>query len=326
MKPPSFWQTPEGRPHPLARALLPISKVYAARVAAKIARHRPYLAGIPVICVGNVTLGGVGKTPFTASLAHRLKRRGRSPMILMRGYGGRLKGPVRVTSTHEAAEVGDEAVMLSRDWPVIIAADRPAGARLAVEAGADVIVMDDGFQNPSLRKDLSFLVVDAAAGLGNGLVFPAGPLREAAGAAMARADALVMVGDGPVPDALGEMTAPVLRARLRAIVPETLIGQRALAFCGIGRPQKFFDDLARQGVDLVATRAFADHHPYTQNDIAQLSSAAAAEEALLVTTRKDRARLSPALCADLVEVDARFDLETETPLDLLLETVLKDRS
>jgi tetraacyldisaccharide 4'-kinase len=212
MRAPEFWR----RDGALAHALAPLSWAWAAGARGRQAGARPEHAAAPVLCVGNLTVGGAGKTPTVLALLRRLRERGRKPHALSRGYGGRLKGPLRVAAGHTAAQVGDEALLLAEAAPTWIARDRAAGARAAVAAGADVIVMDDGFQNPSLAKDLSLVVVDAAYGFGNGRLLPAGPLREPIARGLARADAVVLVLPSlderlaPLPP----MGLPVLRARL----------------------------------------------------------------------------------------------------------------
>lgn len=317
MTPPAFWSDPDGGKHPLAIALRPISALYGAIVARKLDKGTPAKVACPVICVGNISLGGVGKTPFTALLATALTRLGRPPHILMRGYGGALKGPVRVTPAHGADQVGDEARMLAHHWPVWVAKDRAAGAAAAAKAGAAVIVMDDGFQNPSVHKDISFVLVDETVGWGNGAVFPAGPLREPPEKGLARATALVRVGGQT--DA-GSVSAPAglaeLRAHLQIDAAAIPRDQPLFAFAGIGRPAKFFDSLADAGHAPVQTREFADHHPYTPAEISQLRAAAAAQGATLVTTEKDFARLAPAAQAGIVPIPAHMVL---TPMELLEE-------
>jgi tetraacyldisaccharide 4'-kinase len=246
-----------------------------------------------VICVGNLVAGGAGKTPVALALAELLKARGVGVHILTRGYGGRLPGPLRVElEVHDAGDVGDEALLLAACAPTWVARDRLAGARAAAAAGAAALVLDDGFQNPALAKDLSVLVIDGTYGLGNGRVMPAGPLREAPGRALARADAVVLIGE----DRAGIETwlggRPLLRAEL-VPAPDApdLAGQRVLAFAGIGRPEKVFATLEACGAELVERRAFPDHHPYGRSELDALIARAAALDARPVTTEKDAARL-----------------------------------
>ncbi len=266
---PDFWARPG-----LAQAVLePLAWANAAAGAARRALARPWRAGVPVLCVGNVVAGGAGKTPVALSLARRLSANGARPFLLSRGYGGTAAGPLIVDpARHGAAEVGDEALLLAQAAPTIVARDRVLGARAAIAAGAAFIVMDDGFQNPSLEKDLSLLVVDGAYGFGNGSLIPAGPLRESVAGALARADAVVLVGDdeaGVAPRLDGKR---VLAADLGPVAG-TLPAGPLVAFAGIGRPEKFFRTLAAAGGRIVAQHAFPDHHPYDEGGARSASPA-----------------------------------------------------
>lgn len=321
LSPPGFWSDERGADHPAARLLAPLSALYGWAAARRMARAAPYAPGVPVICVGNATMGGVGKTPFALMLLDRLAARGHAPHALTRGYGGTARGPHRVAPGDSAARVGDEALLLADAAPVWVGADRVASARAAATAGADALVMDDGFQNPGLAKTLSFLLIDAETAFGNGRVFPAGPLRERPEAAAARADAIVSVG-GPPSEAIRALAGgkPLLRAELildRAAVPTGPLH----AFAGIGRPERFFGSLARAGGAVASARAFPDHHPYTEGDIAPLIEAARTEDATLVTTSKDLVRVPPALRSSVVAVPARMVSADEDCIDTLLEAL-----
>ncbi|HJE26018.1 MAG TPA: tetraacyldisaccharide 4'-kinase [Methylorubrum populi] len=295
MHPPGFWSRPPG--HPLARLLAPAGHLYGSLAANRMDRAGA-APPCPVLCVGNFTLGGAGKTPTALALARLLREFGRKPAFLSRGYGGRVAGPLPVDPTqHNAAEVGDEPLLLATFAPTIVSRDRPAGARRCVEAGADVIVMDDGLQNPSLSKTLALAVVDAGAGIGNGRPFPAGPLRAPLARQWPHVAGLVLVGEGDPGERVAAQAQarglPVHRARL---VPEdgsAWAGRRVVAFAGIGRPQKFFVTLRGLGAEIVAKRAFPDHHPYRPAELAELTALAAREGACLVTTEKDAVRLPP---------------------------------
>lgn len=321
MRAPEFWWR---RKRSLTAWLLaPFGALLGAATLARMKREGASV-GVPVICVGNPTVGGAGKTPAVIQITRRLTDAGMRPAILSRGYGGRLTGPVRVDPLlHGADEIGDEPLLLARAAPTFVARDRLAGARMAVEAGANILVMDDGFQNPSLTKSLSILVVDAGVGIGNGLCFPAGPLRAPLAPQLARAQALLVVGEG----AAGERVAregyaagiSVLRGRLapEAQVVARLFGKRVLAYAGIGRPAKFFETLRTLGVMIAATRAFPDHHPYTHAEIGELLAQAQAQDLLLVTTEKDVVRLSGSeagnMLVDLSEVlPVRMSLEPQS--------------
>lgn len=319
---PEFWS----RPSLAAQLLQPLAWGHAAVRAARWALAHPWRAPVPVLCVGNLVAGGAGKTPVAIDLARRLAARGRHPHLLSRGYGGTLAGPAAVApSRHSAAEVGDEPLLLAEAAPTWIARDRAAGARAAIEAGADLLVMDDGFQNPSLAKDLSLVVVDAGYGFGNGRVLPAGPMREPAASGLARADAVVLLGEDEA-NVLAQLEgAPVLRARLEPLNGARLAGQRVVAFAGIARPVKFFATLDRLGARLVARRGFPDHHPYRDDELERLAAEAAAQRALLVTTTKDAARLAPLWRARVETLAITVAWDDEPALDALLDRLVAER-
>jgi tetraacyldisaccharide 4'-kinase len=294
MREPAFWYGP---PSLCSRLLSPLGALYGALTARRMKRDGARV-GIPVICIGNYHVGGAGKTPATLALADMLRAMGERPVVVSRGYGGDLAGPVRVhAGRHAAADVGDEPLMMAARVPVIVARDRVAGAALAREDGASVVLLDDGFQNPSLVKDVSLLVIDAARGLGNGAVFPAGPLRAPLKPQIARTDALIVVGQGNAAEDVARAVAArgglVLRATLEPDERSLSIlrGQRVLAFAGIGDPARFFATLRAQGVEVVEGRTFADHHPFTADDMARLVADAAKQSLQLVTTEKDMARI-----------------------------------
>jgi tetraacyldisaccharide 4'-kinase len=299
MRAPEFWKT-KG---PLALLLTPLGWLYGASVAKKARDAAPYKSSARVICVGNLTAGGSGKTPVAMAVAESLIARGKKVFFLTRGYGGSEAGPVLVKN-QSADAVGDEALLLARIAPTIVSRDRAAGAKLAESQGAEVIVMDDGHQNFSLAKDVSLVVVDGAAGFGNGLMIPAGPLREAVAQGLARADAVIVVGNGETD--LGGFAGPVLHADLEA-QGAAFAGKRVFAFAGIGRPEKFVETLQASGAIVTGTQFFADHHPYSETEIASLRRWAV--DAGLVTTEKDFVRLESNLAAGIeyLPVVARFD-------------------
>jgi tetraacyldisaccharide 4'-kinase len=297
MRAPAFWG--QAAPTLAAHLLRPAASLYGALAARRLARRGADPA-VPVICVGNFTAGGAGKTPTALAIARLLQGSGARPAFLLRGYGGRLAGPVKVdVGVHGPRDVGDEALLLNRVAPTIVARDRVAGARLCAEAGANVVVMDDGLQNPSLKKSFSLCVIDAAVGIGNGLCLPAGPLRAPLAAQWPLVDALVVVGEGAAGDRLtGEALSRgkgVLRAHLQPDerVAQELRGCRVLAFAGIGRPDKFFATLEELGAEVVSRRAFGDHHAFAEEEIAALVAEARRGELRLVTTEKDFVRLAP---------------------------------
>jgi tetraacyldisaccharide 4'-kinase len=287
MRSPEFWGE---KPGLVAGLLTPVGVAWDAAGRLRRAVTRPYRAEVPVVCVGNLVAGGSGKTPVVLSLAGMLP----GAHAVTRGYGGSLAGPVRVTEAHTAREVGDEALLLAARLPCWVAHDRAAGIRAAVSAGATRILLDDGFQNPTIAKDLSLVVVDAGFGFGNRRVIPAGPLRERIAPGLARADAIVVIGDGPDPEALAGAGRPVLRADLTPVGAGRFTGETVVAFAGIGRPEKFFATLRSVGAIVAAAHEFPDHHPYRAAELAALGDESARLRATLVTTTKDWVRLDPA--------------------------------
>jgi len=270
--------------------LAPLGALYGRSVRTRQLNARPYRSKARVLCVGNLTAGGSGKTPIAITLARILAARQHKVAFLTRGYRGRLSGPIVVHPTrHNAHDVGDEALLLAAVAPTIVSRDRARGAELADKLGASVIVMDDGFQNFQLAKDLSFVVVDSETGFGNGRLIPAGPLREPIDQGLARADAVVLLGNGALP--LPRFRGPILRAELHPAAPERFAGRSVYAMAGIGRPEKFFHTLKAMGARIVGTRAFPDHHRYTLLEIEAVRQIAANAGALLVTTEKDYVRI-----------------------------------
>lgn len=295
---PFWWYRKKGA---LASLLSPLGALYGRIAEARYARGTPYRSRLPVICIGNFTAGGGGKTPAAIAVASLLTTLGSNPCFLTRGYGGTSKGPVMVRQGQSAAEVGDEPLLLAEHAPVMVAADRAAGAK-AIEAtdasviDAGVIVMDDGFQNPGLTKDLSLIVVDAASGIGNGLVMPAGPLRAPLEPQMARADALLVIGTAdmarPLIDAFRAQGKPVLKARIVPRQDTRWLGVLpVIGFAGIAKPEKFFKTLNASGARVIDTRSFPDHHRFTERQARRLLDEAQAYKAMLVTTEKDWVRL-----------------------------------
>jgi tetraacyldisaccharide 4'-kinase len=319
MRPPEFWSRNTSAARLIASALAPLGFLYGASIAWKHRRQNPYRARAKIICVGNLTIGGSGKTPIAIALAQILQAKGLTVYFISRGYGRSLSEAVRVdTQKHDATAVGDEALLLAQTAPTIVARDRTEAARLAEQGGTDVIVMDDGHQNFSLAKDLSLVVVDGETGFGNGRILPAGPLRESVQQGLGRADAVVVSGDGAPP--LSGFARPVLRARL--ISDKRLDGEPLIAFAGIGRPDKFFASLRAQGARLVETHGFADHHMYSAAEIAQLRDRARSAGAKLMTTEKDFVRLTAVNRAgiDVLPVKAVFD--DPVALEHLLSSML----
>ncbi|MBN9434593.1 MAG: tetraacyldisaccharide 4'-kinase [Bosea sp.] len=292
---PRFWW--RARPGLAAHLLWPVAAVWGWKAASRMAAAPEMRADVPVICVGNFVVGGAGKTPSALALAGIIRRLGLTPGFLTRGYGGTIRSAHRVDGARDTATlVGDEPLLLAEAASVVVAPHRPDGAPLLLAAGADCIIMDDGFQNPSLAKDFSLVVVDGGAGIGNGCVMPAGPLRAPLAIQMPRADAVLVIGEGAAGDTVARMAEragkPVLRGRLEAEGgPGSAEERRVLAFSGIGRPEKFHASLREAGFEVAAIEAFPDHHPYGEADAERLIARAAAEGLTLVTTAKDAVRL-----------------------------------
>lgn len=303
MREPRFWYPEKRDSVPLAsRLLAPAGYIYGLAGRMRRTSRKAERAAVPIICIGNVTTGGAGKTPVAITIASQLIEKGEQVHFLTRGYGGREVGPIRVDPTHHGAEdVGDEPLLLSQIAPTWVAANRPEGAAAAVRGGARLIVMDDGFQNPSLIKDFSILVVDASAGLGNGRLMPAGPLRERVDDALARTNALVITGRGHAADGIAARARarglPVFNSIVRPPISVEFGDGPYLAFAGIGRPEKFFRTLRDIGADIAETVSFPDHHIFSDRDARALLVRARELGARLITTEKDAARLTHAATA-----------------------------
>jgi len=322
---PPFWRQDGGR---LAPALLaPFGAVTAWLTARRVARQG-WAAPVPVVCCGNATVGGSGKTTVVLDLLPRLAARGWAPHALLRGYGGSARGVRQVMPGDDAAETGDEALLLAAAAPTWICADRAVGARAAIAAGARSLVMDDGLQNPTLRKNLSLLVIDGGFGFGNGRLLPAGPLRESVAACAARCEAAVLIG----PDETGALAAlpptlPVLPAFLDpGPATRALAGRRVIAFAGIGRPAKFFATLRDAGAEVAGTLSFPDHHRYRRDTLAYVLDHAAQLNALPVTTAKDAVRLPADLRPRFAVADVTLRWQAPEAIDGLLGAVAPARA
>lgn len=323
MRAPGFWY----HRTPLSTLLMPLGAVYAGAGLLRRLGAIPQDAGVPVICIGNLVAGGAGKTPVAIAVARRLLTRGIGVHFLSRGYGGTLSGPVRVAlDRHDAGDVGDEPLLLAHTAPCWIARNRAAGAHAAVAAGAEAIVMDDGHQYPGLRKTRAFVVVDGATGFGNGRVIPAGPLREPVARGLARADAVVVIGD----DRSGVMaqlpqTLPALHAALEPTdEARSLAGNTVVAFAGIGRPAKFRATLEALGCTVAAWRDFPDHHPYRRAEIEAILNNAESTGAVAVTTEKDMMRIPPDLRRSIRPVAVQVAWRDPARIDALLPSELRD--
>ncbi len=324
MRAPEFWTTDQG----LSRILEPFGRIYGAVTTARASRENAPRAPVPVISIGGVTVGGAGKTPITISLAKRLLERGIRPAVVLRGYGGSLRGPVRVDpSIHTSREVGDEALLHAAICPTWVARKRIDGARASAADGASVVLLDDGHQHPGIHKDFRIVVLDGACPFGNGFIFPAGPLRENPADALTRADAVIFMGQdlhgvsGRRPASLKQFRADLTPDR-RAL---SLQGRAVVAFAGIGNPQKFFDMLQAIGARVMAKHPFEDHEPFGPSDIQPILDEAFAINAIPVTTAKDAVRLSDdqRQQVDVVDVDVLWDNDSD--IDRLLDATLGHR-
>jgi tetraacyldisaccharide 4'-kinase len=315
MRAPDFWH----RGGAASALLAPLGALHGLSVAWKAHHAKPYRANARVICVGNLTAGGSGKTPVALAIGARLRAKGQKVFFLTRGYGGSETGPLEVKPGASAAQMGDEALLLAQIAPTIVAQDRAQGAALTDSRGADVIVMDDGHQNFTLAKDLSLVVVDGENGFGNRRMIPAGPLRESVRQGLKRADAVIVMGYGN-PDLEGYQ-GPVLNARL-VLEGDVLKGKRIFAFAGIGRPEKFVATLKTTGALVMGTQFFDDHHPFRPAELAALRDRAAG--ALLVTTEKDFVRLAERDRAGIAVLKVHAQFDDPAALDALLNRI--DRS
>lgn len=327
MKPPRFWDAnldPYSRQAaPITRKILtPFAKIYGSIVASKIAGATPYDCGVPVVCVGNLTTGGSGKTPIVKQIRYILANRGIRGASLSRGYGGTVKYPLKVDSSiHTANLVGDEPLMLSLYGESWIGADRAKVAKEMVNDGVETIVMDDGHQNPSLLKTISLIVIDSGNPFGNGYVFPKGPLREGISAGLSRANAIIIMGDGAIPEQVKSCKLPTIRCKLIATPPTQ--SNTYVAFAGIGRPEKFFDSLTEINLKVADAVPFSDHYMFSKSDLNYLTKLADQYQAQLITTEKDFVRLPDEIKEKVEVLTTSVKVENPDILETVLEPVLR---
>lgn len=323
MQTPDFWHP--GKGGLLAELLSPLGWVYGFTTRTKIATTTPWASPVPILCVGNLIAGGAGKTPVAMDLGQRLAAQGKAVHFLSRGYGGTEKGPLSVDpDRHSFHQVGDEPLLLAASAPTWVSKDRKPGCLAAASAGADLIIMDDGFQNPYIRKDMSIVVIDGGFGFGNGKLIPAGPLRETVADGLARASAVVIMGEDTTSTV--ETVSRYAHTPLRAhLVPDDLPAEIKttpfVAFAGIGRPAKFFDTVAALGCSVVSNIAFPDHHPYNEADMKKLLDTAQKANARLLTTQKDACRLPADFKEKVVVLPVRLAWDDEGALDRWLAGV-----
>jgi len=330
MQPPRFWQNDPRHPGFRARIFAPLAAL-TRHLSRRRLKNGPWnKVEVPVICVGNINIGGTGKTPTVIALAEHLKDMGHHPHVVSRGYGGTQSGPLKVDIyRHKARDVGDEPLLIAAFCPTWVARDRYAGTKAAIAQGADVILLDDGFQNPTLAKDISIVVVDAVAGFGNGRVFPAGPLREAPAQGLARADLMLLIGPAKAAQRFLSLwsqilppSLPIVRATLKPLETGMVWkGRKFLAFAGIGRPEKFFATLRSLGAELIQTESLSDHQPLTLPLLQRMEASAFFKGAQLVTTEKDAARLPQSFKLRVVTLPVRLSLNDWEPIEAALDTV-----
>lgn len=329
MRAPSYWSNPAQKPGWQARLLAPLGAVYASGTAKRVAKPAQFTADVPVLCIGNINAGGTGKTPTTIAILQRLQAKGVNAHVVTRGYGGSLEGPIQVDErTHKAQQTGDEPLLLAAFAPTWVAKDRAEGAKAAQEVGADIILMDDGFQNPDLTKDASIIVVDAQRGFGNGRCIPAGPLREPVHIGLQRADLVLSIGEDRAQKKFTEewgnqVHLPHAKGHLQPLqTGMDWTGTPFLAFAGIGYPDKFFNTLRKLGATLLQTHALDDHQPLTTSLLARLDADARRLGAQLVTTEKDAVRLPADYRYRVLTLPVRLELEDWSAIDAVLDRLL----
>jgi tetraacyldisaccharide 4'-kinase len=320
IKPPSFW---DKSGHPLAMALEPFSWLYRMGTAVHQCTKAPYRPSVPVISVGNIVLGGAGKTPVTLALAKILQAKGFMPHVISRGYGGAVSKPVQVDlSRHTYQEVGDEPLLLAKVVPTWVSKNRRVAADLAIQAGADVLLLDDAHQNQDLVKDICFLVVNASQGFGNGRIFPAGPLRQSLHSGLRNTTAMIFIGEeeDALPAQLIDLSCPLIRAKIAPVEP---IACPVVGFAGLGYPDKFYQTLVKAGYQVLDFISFADHYPYTPEDLQRLKKKAQEMQGLLITTEKDYTRIPEVSREDILTLPVCLTFQEDDKLEKVLQSIFK---
>jgi tetraacyldisaccharide 4'-kinase len=318
---PDFWK----KPNLTAKALLPAAALYQLGYRMRRQHTKPVALNAKILCIGNLIAGGAGKTPVALAMGEYLKTQGVQACFLSKGYGGSLCAPTRVDfHQHTARQVGDEPLLLAQVLPTIVAKNRAEGAAFAQQHGFSLIILDDGFQNPTIKPDFSVIVADAAYGFGNGYTLPAGPLREPVAYGLSRADALVVLRrDRKQQTQITDYAIPTLTADLRTSCPTELTGKKLVAFSGIARPQQFFEALVQHcGAYVIASHAFADHHPFSAAELEQLQHEAQKHDATLITTAKDAVRLPASLRSQVMVAQATINWHNADALTSLLAPLL----
>ncbi len=320
---PNFWKS--GNSGVLGALLSPLSWLYGFVTNARMTGKEPWVSPVPIICIGNLVIGGAGKTPVALDLAQRLKEKGRNVHFISRGYGGYEKGPLRVEPTiHEFSRVGDEPLLLAAKAPTWVSQERRAGCVAAANAGADIIIMDDGFQNPQVAKDFSIIVIDGCYGFGNKKLLPAGPLRETISGGLARADAVVIIGEDRTGSSILASSnghKPMGASLVPDPLPEKIKDKPVVAFTGIGQPDKFFETISNLGCKIQERIPFGDHHPYSFTDINHLRDTAKKGNAHLVSTEKDAQRLPTSFLSEVTIIPVVLKWSDKEVIETLLDKI-----
>ncbi|MAR79232.1 MAG: tetraacyldisaccharide 4'-kinase [Rhodospirillaceae bacterium] len=318
---PKFWRTS----NLLTKILTPLSFIYLVLFFSRKYLSRKRKVNIPVICIGNITAGGAGKTPVAISIAKFLISKGLKPHFLTRGYKGKLKGPILVSNKHSSADVGDEPILLSEVAPTWVSKNKIQGAKSALKSNADLIIMDDGLQNDSIHKDLSILVIDGGYGFGNNKLIPAGPLRESVKSSLTKIDFIVYVNDPSknVKIDLSEFKCPILKSNIETITDNIDLNKKFSAFCGIARPEKFFSSLKKIGIKLTFSKSFPDHHRYSEDEIMRLIEDSNIDNSLILTTKKDWVRIPEQAKLMVHFLDCKIKFQSIIKLESNLKRILE---